>query len=175
MKKHVTGRSQESNAVASTKVIRIDGEVWSELQRRAIPFQDNPNSVLRRILGLSSNAVIKVNSSAGISLDHRVIKLLELVEARVGQAPVVSVTKDGRSLQVRSKRGKLVAFIHQQIHRIKVESSEQMATGAGIESWDHRLIRGWWGEDFSVYWHAANDDDDSYIRAANILEKLWRL
>ena len=175
MEKHVTGKSQESNTVASSKVIRIDGEVWSELQERAIPFQDNPNSVLRRVLGLGSNAVITVDTSAGIGLDPRVVQLLELVEVPVGQAVVVSATKNGRSLQVRSKRGKLVAFIHQQIHRIKVESSEQMATGAGVDSWDHRLIRGWWGEDFSVYWHAANDDDDSYIRAANILEKLWRL
>jgi len=175
METQVTGTNQESNAAASTKVIRIDGEVWSELQERATPFQDNPNSVLRRILGLSSKAVITVNTSVGIILDPRVTTLLSLVEARVGQAPVVSATNTGRSLGVRSNRGKLVAFIHQQIHRIKVESSEQMATGAGIDSWDHSLIKGWWGEDNSIYWHTPNDDDDAYIRTANILEKLWRL
>ena len=175
METYLTGNIQGRNTVASTKVIRIDGEVWSALQRRAIPFQDNPNSVLRRILGLTSNAAATANASVGINLDPRVTALLALVEAGVGQALVVSATKTGRSLQVRSKRGKLVAFIHQQIHRIKVESSEQMATGAGIDSWDHSLIKGWWGEDISVYWHTPNDDDDAYIRAANILEKLWRL
>ena len=84
-------------------------------------------------------------------MDPRVSALLELVEARVGQALVVSATKSGRSHRVRSKRGKLVAFIHQQIHRIKVESSEQMATEAGIDSWDHWLINGWWSQDSSVY------------------------
>ena len=34
--------------------IRVDTEVWKELQKRAEPLVDNPNSVLRRILGLSN-------------------------------------------------------------------------------------------------------------------------
>lgn len=34
--------------------IRIDDEVWRELQKRATPFTDSPNDVLRRILGLNS-------------------------------------------------------------------------------------------------------------------------
>ena len=33
--------------------IRVDEEVWTELQKKAEPLVDNPNSVLRRILGLS--------------------------------------------------------------------------------------------------------------------------
>jgi hypothetical protein len=33
-------------------VIRVDDEVWKELQKRAEPLVDTPNSVLRRILGL---------------------------------------------------------------------------------------------------------------------------
>jgi len=33
-------------------VIRIDREVWTELQKRAEPLVDTPNSVLRRILGI---------------------------------------------------------------------------------------------------------------------------
>ena len=33
-------------------VIRIDDEVWKELQKRAIPLIDTPNSVLRKLLGL---------------------------------------------------------------------------------------------------------------------------
>jgi len=162
------------NSVPPTKVIRIDGEVWSELQLRAIPFEDNPNSVLRRILGLTSKATVTVNASAGIDLDLRVTALLALVEARIGQALVVSATNTGRSHRFRSKRGKLVAFLHQQIHRIKVESSEQMATEAGIDSWDHCLINGWWGQDSSVHWYTPNDDHDAYVRAANVLERLWR-
>lgn len=35
--------------------IEIDDEVWAELQRRAVPFVDTPNSVLRGALGLHPN------------------------------------------------------------------------------------------------------------------------
>lgn len=35
--------------------IRIDEDVWSALQRQAIPFEDTPNSVLRRVLGLGQD------------------------------------------------------------------------------------------------------------------------
>ena len=38
-------------------VIRVDEEVWKELQRRAEPLVDTPNSVLRKMLGLTGNAV----------------------------------------------------------------------------------------------------------------------
>src|SRR5437660_477516 len=34
------------------KVIRIDEDVWAGLQKKAQPFEDTPNSVLRRLLGL---------------------------------------------------------------------------------------------------------------------------
>ncbi|MCI0722296.1 MAG: winged helix-turn-helix domain-containing protein [Acidobacteria bacterium] len=32
------------------RVIRVDDEVWRALQKKAMPFEDTPNSVLRRIL-----------------------------------------------------------------------------------------------------------------------------
>lgn len=35
--------------------IRIDDEVWGELKQRAIPLEDTPNDVLRRVLGLESD------------------------------------------------------------------------------------------------------------------------
>jgi hypothetical protein len=38
-------------------VIRVDDEVWKELQRRAVPLVDTPNSVLRRMLGLGEGKV----------------------------------------------------------------------------------------------------------------------
>jgi len=34
------------------KAIRIDDDVWGSLQRKAIAFEDTPNSVLRRVLGI---------------------------------------------------------------------------------------------------------------------------
>src|SRR5262245_53475552 len=32
------------------RVIRVDDDVWRALQKKALPFADTPNSVLRRIL-----------------------------------------------------------------------------------------------------------------------------
>ena len=162
------------NTVPITKVIRIDLEVWSELQGRATPFKDNPNSVLRRVLGLRPNS-IDPSPSAGNGVDRRVARLLQLVEVRVGQRPAVSPTKTGRSHRFQSSRGKVVAFIHQQKYRVKVESSRQMAREAGIDNWDHWLNNGWWGQDHSVYWQISANDDNAYGRAAGVLDKLWRL
>jgi hypothetical protein len=38
--------------MAPSKVIRVDDEVWQLLQRNAIPLNDTPNAVIRRLLGL---------------------------------------------------------------------------------------------------------------------------
>jgi len=38
-------------------VIRIDDEVWKELQRRAEPLVDTPNSVLRKLLGFMEDRI----------------------------------------------------------------------------------------------------------------------
>ena len=35
-------------------VIRVDDQVWKELQKRAVPLVDTPNSVLRRLLVLNN-------------------------------------------------------------------------------------------------------------------------
>ena len=45
-----------------SRVIRIDEEVWAELQRRARPFEDNPNAVIRKVLGLPAQVVVKQDS-----------------------------------------------------------------------------------------------------------------
>jgi hypothetical protein len=37
------------------ETIRIDPEVWLELQKRAVPFVETPNDVLRRLLGLGNH------------------------------------------------------------------------------------------------------------------------
>jgi hypothetical protein len=34
------------------KTIRVDEDVWKALQKKAIAFEDTPNSVLRRVFGL---------------------------------------------------------------------------------------------------------------------------
>lgn len=53
-------------------VIRIDAEVWRELQKRAVPLIDTPNSVLRKLLGL------KEVSADSYSKDNREIREKEI-------------------------------------------------------------------------------------------------
>ena len=61
-----------------SKVIRIDAEVWAELQRRARPLEDTPNSVLRWVFGL------REEGTGPEHLEPRVARLLALVQDLVG-------------------------------------------------------------------------------------------
>ena len=47
-----------------TPTIRIDDQVWKELQARAQAFVDSPNTVLRRLLGLEGDPVPERRSPA---------------------------------------------------------------------------------------------------------------
>lgn len=38
-----------------TRSVEVDEAVWAELKRNAEPFEDTPNSVLRRLLGIDHN------------------------------------------------------------------------------------------------------------------------
>lgn len=35
------------------RIVRIDGEVWDALKKLAVPLEDTPNDVFRRLLGLA--------------------------------------------------------------------------------------------------------------------------
>ncbi len=53
-------------------VVRVDDEVWKWLQRQARPFEDTPNSVLRRVAGLdipisSSDATSQTIGKSGLT------------------------------------------------------------------------------------------------------------
>ncbi len=43
--------------------IEIDDDVWGYLQGKAVPFQDNPNDVLRREFGLGATQARSADSS----------------------------------------------------------------------------------------------------------------
>jgi hypothetical protein len=61
--------------------IRIDGEVYSWLKSLAIPFQDTPNSVLRRLARLDeTKAVEKKSSGLGNSEEGEVQQEMETTE-----------------------------------------------------------------------------------------------
>jgi 5-methylcytosine-specific restriction protein A len=51
--------------------IRIDDEVYSWLQKKARPFEDTPNTVLRKIAGLDKNSELIVNRNNSSKGDHK--------------------------------------------------------------------------------------------------------
>jgi hypothetical protein len=68
-----------------SKLIRIDAEVWAELQRRARPLEDTPNSVLRRVFGLPDER-LSIRHDAGGSPAPYVAGTLLAVRALHGRA-----------------------------------------------------------------------------------------
>jgi hypothetical protein len=46
--------------------IRVDDQVWGWLKSQAQPFEDTPNSVLRRVAGLDSTDVVESRSAPGM-------------------------------------------------------------------------------------------------------------
>ena len=57
--------------------IRIDGEVWGWLKSHAQPFEDTPNSVLRRIAGLGESASSQQLPMPNSDLAHPAAKVPE--------------------------------------------------------------------------------------------------
>ena len=73
--KVINKKYSSNKQVDSRKTIRIDDEVWAWLKGKAEPFEDTPNSVLRRIAGLDQGAserVISVDDSPGSAAARRV-------------------------------------------------------------------------------------------------------
>ncbi|HEU0021714.1 MAG TPA: hypothetical protein VFR55_08595 [Dehalococcoidia bacterium] len=148
-----------------SKVIRIDEQVWAELQKLARPLEDTPNSVLRRVFGLSEEG-----EGAG-GLDARVNKLLGLVQEAVGEAPQVFRVRKDYSFSSRS--GGVAAYIRPQQQKLRVGVSKESATATGLRGWDTERNDGFFGGP-GVRWYIPDGDDSAYRRAAQLLEKLWR-
>lgn len=148
-----------------SRVIRIDGQVWAELQQRARPLEDTPNSVLRRVFELPEAA-----SEPG-GLDPRVAALLHRVQQLVGAAPQVQPVEKGYSLLSRTGEG--VAYIRPQRDRLRVGASKELARKAGLDTWDRERADRFFGGP-SVRWYAQDGDDAGYQRLCAVLEKLWR-
>jgi hypothetical protein len=148
-----------------SKVIRIDAQVWAELQRRARPLEDTPNSVLRRVLGLPED------SAGPVRLEPRVTKLLALVRDLVGQMPPVEPARKGYAFL--SRTSLVVADLRPQKERLRAEASKTVAETAGLTAWDREGSEGLDGGP-TVRWYAADGDDASYQRLAAVLAQLWR-
>ena len=149
-----------------SKVIRIDDEVWGELQKRARPLEDTPNSVLRRVLGLPGEG------TGEDAVDPRVADLLELLEERLGTPPQVS--RDRKNYAVLSPAREMVAYIRPQHQKLRIGAGLDAAQRAGLSRWDRERQDRFLGGP-SVRWYIPDGDEDAYAGAAELLEKLWRL
>jgi hypothetical protein len=148
-----------------SRVIRIDDEVWVELQSRARPLEDTPNSVLRRVFGLPEQTSIE----AGI--DHRILRLLELLQEAVGTRPLLSPAKKGHALL--SATNEPIAFFRSQRDRLRVTVSRQSAEGVGLSDW-HRERADIAFSGGSVSWYAPDADDVAYQELTAVVAKLWK-
>jgi hypothetical protein len=150
--------------MAPSKVIRIDEEVWAELQRRARPLEDTPNSVLRRVFGLSEEATEQ-------GMDRRVAELLELAQEKIGKRLILSPQKNGYALL--SVTNEPVAFIRSHRQRIRLTASKQTAQDAGLTGWHRERAESIFSGE-SVRWYAPDGDEVAYREIAAVLAKLWR-
>jgi hypothetical protein len=149
----------------SSRVVRIDQEVWEELQRRARPFEDTPNSVIRRLLGLSDD------DSGKDTINPRIGKLLDSAQELVGRTLQVDSTDQGYGIRGRDN-GTLVAYVHPQRGRVRIVARKEDAEKVGLTGWDREQQGGVFGE-ANVRWYIQDDDDEAHQRAAVVLSKLW--
>jgi hypothetical protein len=147
-----------------SRVIRIDEEVWTELQRRARPLEDTPNSVLRRVFGLPEEA-------NGAETDHRLGRLVELAEEAVGKRLRLVPARRGYALLSGANRP--IAFIRSQRGRLRVTASKQSAQVAGLSDWHRERTETDFSGD-SVGWYAPDGDDVAYREAASVLARLLK-
>lgn len=142
--------------MAPSRVIRVDEQVWAELQRRARPLEDTPNSVLRRVFGLE-----EAGAEPG-GMDSRITILLELVHESVGQMPKLDPVRKGYSFL--SNSGEVVAYIRPQKERLRIETSKRMAESASLTTWDRERPNGFFGGP-CVRWYLPDGDGAAYQRA----------
>lgn len=160
--------------MAPSRVIRIDEEVWVELKRRAVPFEDNPNSVLRRVLGLKDNELGR-NSIGEGKIDSRLMKLVDMVGQCDGRHLTIRPNKSGY-FGILSDEGKVFGFVYPQRKRLKVEIRKDWAEKVGRQDWEQELKNGWYNTGISsVYWFVPNDDEDTYHSVSRLIKALRQL
>ena len=92
------------------KLIRIDHDVWKLLQEKAVPLEDTPNAVLRRLLGLDKSQLTKKQNKKSKKRNKR--KRLSPHSGRTDQSifikPILEVVQDlGGSAQAKDVLNKI--------------------------------------------------------------------
>lgn len=107
--------------------IRIDDEVWKFLQSKARPFEDSPNDVLRRELGLgrSSNATSR-SSFRAISEPGRIDLILPTSDYTNGTASGFEL--DGKKFTARTFKEILIG-VCEFLRRQHADAFDKVAAG----------------------------------------------
>jgi hypothetical protein len=147
--------------------IDVDEEVYEELGKRARPFEDTPNSVLRRLFGLTEVAEHSYNRSGIEEPLKRLLKLAGISESRV--SPTIS----GRYMVKEVKRGTVASIrVQSRLKRLKIAAPAAKAEQAGAEPWDEERPEGWHKEK-AAYWWVPFEDEEAYLKAAEVLKRLY--
>lgn len=157
------------------RTIDVDEMVWAELQRRAVPLEDDPNSVLRKILGLQGAGPMPDSGLWSNGQNPQLDQLLSLVEADTGTTLSVLPTNNPRNFKFLSQKEMTAAFllIQPRKGRIRIGTSKSMADRAGTDSWDHLGTNAWYAADDEVFWYLPYGDEEAYGKGAKVLAKLW--
>lgn len=155
--------------VDMSRVIRVDEEVYYELRRRARPFEDTPNSVLRQELGLEERVTQSKRTCEG-TIDPAIVTLLS--RAGVASQQATSTSKRANFYRVRGASGNVVAHIERQKSRLRISAPKGATQRLGLTHWDRELRGGYYTADDEVYWYVADSDDDAIARGASALRAL---
>ena len=102
------------------KLIRIDQDVWKVLMANAVPLEDNPNSVLRRLLGIEG-------TKAGRRRKKRLSPGSGRTDQKVFMTPILEVLKElGGKAEVKDVLRQLENRMR---HRLKSVDLEKLKSG----------------------------------------------
>jgi hypothetical protein len=160
------------------RTVTIDDDVWQELQKRARAFEDTPNTVMRRLIGLpetrSDSAPRSTESpiGEGPTLDAARDPRLDALLSKAGLSNFSGGRVDGARWAGRLGTGPIVAYIAIQKKALKLEVKKRVAEERGLTG-DRVQPGGWFGIDASVFWYVRNSSLRDEDRAASVLQKLF--
>ena len=151
-------------------LIRISDEVYAELQRRAKAFEDTPNSVIQKVLGLAAESREPEGERTTSEMDSMIAALVTGAGVPLSKVTLIR----GRLYRLRSKSGKVVANIERQPRkcRVWIAAPKGLAQSQGL-SWEKDSPGGWYGADDQVYWYVPDGDNAAAARGTYVLQKLY--
>lgn len=116
-------------------VIRVDGEVWEWLKSRATPFEDTPNTVLRRLAGLDTPERAVRDDRDGLDVPGA-DPAKALIEFKITSPRLKGLVGDGRNYIVTKRRDKYPHWWFQ-IYRKKLDRKARNENGAVVVVCDY--------------------------------------